>query len=126
MRAALTTTAIVIAALAIWAGMREAGPMRDLSTLERGAPPSPPDVAAAPRGVPPAPDPDAAASPSYTTAIDDERPLREYVVVEGDTLETIAVRHYGDASRADAIYEANRDQIRDPAHLHTGQTLILP
>lgn len=128
MRAALLTTAFVIAAFAVWASLRESAPLRDVSALEEQSPSDPAlsDVAAAPRAEPAPPQSDDADAPSYTTASDGERPLREHVVAEGDTLGSIAERYYGDASRADAIYEANRDQIRDPAHLHVGQTLVLP
>ena len=90
-----------------------------------------PDVAAGPR------DSEDAASPPpvpefpderYATAgeIDGDRPLRTHVIREGDTLWSISVEHYGDGHRARAIYEANRDQIKDPANLRAGQELLLP
>jgi nucleoid-associated protein YgaU len=127
MRVALMTTAIVIAAFAVWASLREPEALRDVSALEPSAAPGAalPDVATAPAAAPATP-PSGESAPSYTTATSAERPLREHVVAEGETLASIAERHYGDAARADAIYEANRDQIRDPAHLHAGQTLVLP
>jgi len=44
----------------------------------------------------------------------------------GDTLATIAALTLGDPSLWPALYRANRDQIRDPAHLHPGQRLEIP
>jgi len=128
MRAALMTTVVVIVALAVWASLRDAAPLRDVSALEQRPPAEStlPDVATAPRAEPAPPETEDAAAPSYTTASEGDRPLREHVVAPGETLASIAEQHYGDASRANEIYEANRDQIRDPAHLHAGQTLVLP
>ena len=72
----------------------------------------------APRaGVPPA-----TASPSATPV---ERE-HTYTVVAGDTLSKIAKREYGDASKWHAIYEANRDKIKNPDLIHPGQVLTLP
>ena len=49
-----------------------------------------------------------------------------YTVRKGDTLTAIAQQHYGKASRWRAIFEANRDQIRDPDLIQPGQILKLP
>jgi nucleoid-associated protein YgaU len=49
-----------------------------------------------------------------------------YVVKEGDSLSKIAKRHYGDAGEWRKIYDANRDQIKDPDLIHPGQPLRLP
>ena len=49
-----------------------------------------------------------------------------YVVVSGDSLSKIAKRHYGDANAWRRIYEANRDQIKDPDLIHPGQMLKIP
>lgn len=51
---------------------------------------------------------------------------RFHVVVEGDTLSSIAAAEYGDGNRWPAIYEANRDQIGDPDLIHHGQRLRAP
>ena len=51
---------------------------------------------------------------------------RTYTVVKGDSLSAIAKREYGDANKWHAIYEANRDVIKDPDLIHPGQTLRLP
>ena len=49
-----------------------------------------------------------------------------YLVVEGDTLSSIARRQYGDATKWGRIYEANRDLIRDPDQIQAGQHLRIP
>jgi nucleoid-associated protein YgaU len=49
-----------------------------------------------------------------------------HVVVEGDTLATIAAAQYGDGDRWPAIYEANRDQIGDADVIYHGQRLRIP
>ena len=49
-----------------------------------------------------------------------------YVVVSGDSLSKIAKRQYGDMNQWRRIYEANRDQIKDPDLIHPGQTLKIP
>ncbi len=51
---------------------------------------------------------------------------RTYTVVSGDTLSKIAKREYGDASKWHAIYEANRDTIKNPDLIYPGQVLTLP
>jgi nucleoid-associated protein YgaU len=49
-----------------------------------------------------------------------------YVVVAGDSLSKIAKREYGDMNQWRRIYEANRDQIKDPDLIHPGQKLTIP
>ena len=49
-----------------------------------------------------------------------------YVVVAGDSLSKIAKRLYGDAAKWRQIYEANRDQIKNPDLIHPGQQLKIP
>ncbi|HEX6107138.1 MAG TPA: LysM peptidoglycan-binding domain-containing protein [Gemmatimonadales bacterium] len=51
---------------------------------------------------------------------------RTYTVVKGDSLSKIAKRYYGDAQQWRRIYEANRDQIKDPDLIHPGQTFRIP
>jgi nucleoid-associated protein YgaU len=51
---------------------------------------------------------------------------RTYVVVKGDSLSKIAKREYGDASKWRAIYEANKDLIKDPDLIYPGQELKVP
>jgi nucleoid-associated protein YgaU len=49
-----------------------------------------------------------------------------YNVVSGDSLSTIAQRFYGDANAYQKIFEANRDQLKDPDKIRPGQELRLP
>jgi nucleoid-associated protein YgaU len=47
-------------------------------------------------------------------------------VQAGDSLSKIAKRELGDANKWHAIYEANRDTIKNPDLIHPGQVLTLP
>ena len=49
-----------------------------------------------------------------------------YTVVTGDTLSHIARRFYGKASRWQAFFDANRDQLDDPDRIRPGQVLKIP
>jgi nucleoid-associated protein YgaU len=49
-----------------------------------------------------------------------------YIVVAGDSLSKIAKSYYGDANKWNRIYEANRDQIKNPDLIHPGQQLRIP
>ena len=49
-----------------------------------------------------------------------------YVVTKGDTLSRIAKRIYGKASDWTRIYNANKDQIRNPNLIYSGQKLNIP
>jgi nucleoid-associated protein YgaU len=51
---------------------------------------------------------------------------RTVTVKSGDNLSKIAKRELGDASKWQAIYDANRDKINDPDLIHPGQVLNLP
>ncbi len=51
---------------------------------------------------------------------------RTYQVVSGDSLSKIAKHFYGDASKYGKIFEANRDQLRDPNVIQPGQKLKIP
>jgi len=47
-------------------------------------------------------------------------------VKEGDSLSKIAKRELGDANKWHAIFEANKDKIKNPDLIHPGQVLTLP
>lgn len=51
---------------------------------------------------------------------------RTYTVVAGDSLSKIAKRTYGDANRWRAIYELNKDIIKNPDLIYPGQVFTLP
>lgn len=49
-----------------------------------------------------------------------------YTIVKGDTLSGIAKRYYGDAMKYPAIFEANREVIKDPDLIYPGQKIRIP
>lgn len=51
---------------------------------------------------------------------------RTYVVKPGDSLSKIAQQVYGDLNRWGEIFEANKDQIKDPNVISAGMKLRLP
>ena len=51
---------------------------------------------------------------------------RTYVVKPGDNLSKIAKELLGDAKRWPEIFEANKDQIKDPNLIYPGQELRIP
>lgn len=51
---------------------------------------------------------------------------RTYTVKSGDTLSKIAQREYGNAGDWRRIYEANKDEIKNPDLIYPGQTFIIP
>jgi nucleoid-associated protein YgaU len=53
-------------------------------------------------------------------------PATTHTVVDGDTLPTLAQRYLGSSVRANEIFDANRDVLRDPALLPIGIELKLP
>jgi hypothetical protein len=69
------------------------------------------------------PVPAAAAAPAAAPAAKEPR---VYEVVSGDSLSKIAKRFYGDASKYPKIFEANRDQLKDPDVIKPGQKLKIP
>jgi len=56
----------------------------------------------------------------------DEHTLQSYTVVQGDSLSKIAKRVYGKASYWRQIFEANKDNVKDPDLIYPGQVLRLP
>jgi nucleoid-associated protein YgaU len=51
---------------------------------------------------------------------------QSYTVQKGDTLSHISKHFYGKASRWQAIFDANRDQLDDPDRIQPGQVLKIP
>lgn len=51
---------------------------------------------------------------------------RTYKVQPGDTLSKIAKEFYGDASKYQRIFEANRDKLENPDKIRAGQELTIP
>jgi len=48
------------------------------------------------------------------------------IIRRGDNLWTVARRNYGAGIRYTTIFEANRDQVRDPNRIYPGQVLKVP
>jgi nucleoid-associated protein YgaU len=67
-------------------------------------------------------------SGSSSTAPEAPAPAGEqsYTVVKGDSLSKIAKRFYGDAQQWRKIFEANKDQIKNPDLIYPGQTFRIP
>lgn len=49
-----------------------------------------------------------------------------YTVQSGDTLSKISKQFYGDANRYMKIFDANKDQLKDPNLIKPGQVLRIP
>ncbi len=75
--------------------------------------------------IPPAPAP---LPPSPVSSKPAPPPLSSYTVEAGETLWTIAAqpRVYDDPLLWPLLYKANRDQIRDPRQVYSGQVLSIP
>lgn len=67
-----------------------------------------------------------AAVEETVTAAKAEPEATMYTVKKGDTLWAIAKAHYGEGSKYNAIFEANRPMLKDPAKIYPGQTLRIP
>jgi LysM repeat protein len=55
-----------------------------------------------------------------------EEPAEFYTIVPGDSLSKIAKRYYGDAMKYPAIFEANREVIKNPDLIYPGQQIRIP
>lgn len=51
---------------------------------------------------------------------------RYHTVVSGDWLSKIAKTYYGDATKFDVIFEANKPMLADPDEIYPGQVLRIP
>ena len=51
---------------------------------------------------------------------------QNYTVQSGDTLSKISKQFYGDANRYMKIFDANKDQLKDPNTIKPGQVLRIP
>jgi len=49
-----------------------------------------------------------------------------YEVQSGDSLSKIAKAHYGDATKYNTIFEANKPMLKDPNLIYPGQMLRIP
>ena len=65
-------------------------------------------------------------SGASSTAAETEATYKSYTIVAGDSLSKIAKREYGNANDWPRIFEANKDQIKDPNKIYPGQLLRIP
>jgi LysM repeat protein len=49
-----------------------------------------------------------------------------HIVKSGDSLWSIAKKYYGDGAKYNKIYNANKDKIKNPALIMSGQKLVIP
>ena len=94
-------------------------PKPDFSNVQSGS-----STAAAPKSS--APDFSNVQSGSSTTAAPAGGADQTYTVVGGDTLSKIARKFYGNANAWNTIFQANKDQIKNPDMIHPGQVLKIP
>lgn len=63
---------------------------------------------------------------TYSASVQSGATASNYTVKSGDTLGKIAKEMYGDASKYQAIYEANTDKLTSPDAIRVGQVLNIP
>ena len=59
-------------------------------------------------------------------AVADETLYARHTVASGESLSKIAKHYYGNAMKYTAIFEANRDLLKNPDVIHPGQDLVIP
>jgi nucleoid-associated protein YgaU len=89
-------------------------------------PGAPSDVQSTTPNVPLADFSDVQSGSSSEAMTQEEATVTTYTVVKGDTLSKIARRHYGDATKWHAIFDANKDLIKNPDLIQIGWVLTLP
>jgi nucleoid-associated protein YgaU len=72
------------------------------------------------------PKPDFSDVQSGSSSTAQDREVKTYTVVSGDSLSKIAKQEYGDANKWKRIFEANKDKIKNPDLIHPGQVLDIP
>lgn len=58
--------------------------------------------------------------------ISDESVYHKHTVASGESLSKIAKHYYSDAMKYNAIFDANRNILKNPDMIHPGQELIIP
>ena len=59
-------------------------------------------------------------------SVEDTTIFANHTVKSGDTLGKIAKHYYGNAMKYTAIYDANRNILKNPDVIHPGQELVIP
>ena len=75
--------------------------------------------------LPESPPEPAAAEPAELPS-EQPQTLTKYVIQRNDTLSGIAEKFYGDKNLWRAVYEANRDEIKNPEVLVVGKEIVIP
>ena len=68
----------------------------------------------------------AAPAPQATPVSGGQTQAQTYTVTKGDTLSKISKQFYGNPNEYMRIFEANRDQLKDPDKIQIGQVLKIP
>lgn len=66
------------------------------------------------------------ATPAATGATAAAPETTFYTIEKGDTLSGIAKRFYGDPNKYHALFDANREVIKDPDKIYPGQRIRVP
>jgi nucleoid-associated protein YgaU len=59
-------------------------------------------------------------------SVADDSIFARHTVASGESLSKIAKHYYGNAMKYTAIFEANRDVLKNPDLIHPGQDLVIP
>ncbi len=65
-------------------------------------------------------------SGASSMAAETKATFKMYTIVGGDSLSKIAKREYGNAKDWTRIFEANKDEIKDPNKIYPGQKIKIP
>jgi ABC-type nitrate/sulfonate/bicarbonate transport system substrate-binding protein/LysM repeat protein len=68
----------------------------------------------------------AKATTPAATAKAEKAGAQQYIVKPGDTLARLAEQFYSSANKWEKIYEANKDQVKNPNYIFVGMKLIIP
>lgn len=63
---------------------------------------------------------------AFTGTLRNDQAGQTYTVKRGDTLSAISMQFYGKANAYMRIFDANRDQLKDPDKIEVGQKLVIP
>jgi nucleoid-associated protein YgaU len=85
-----------------------------------------PQAAAQPQSAPQTPPPPIHAATATGEQAIPAGATQSYTVQKGDTLSKIARQFYGNANDYMRIFDANRDQLKDPDKIQVGQVLKIP
>lgn len=58
--------------------------------------------------------------------VEDDSVYARHTVASGETLGKIAKHYYGEASKYNAIFQANTDQLKSADLIHPDQVLVIP